>query len=70
MPVYSLGGRPVLPPGGQYWIAPNVSLIGDPRGGFDRAESFSVTRGLDPRVHGSPGQARSSPAMTDPDGST
>ena len=28
------------------------------RAGFDQEDSFSVTRGLDPRVHGSPGQAR------------
>ena len=41
------------------------------RAGFDHGEPFSVTRGLDPRVRGSPGQARSSPAMTGcPDGST
>ena len=27
MPVYSLAGRrPVLPPDGQYWIAPNAGL--------------------------------------------
>jgi carbonic anhydrase/acetyltransferase-like protein (isoleucine patch superfamily) len=29
LPVYELAGRrPILPPGGQYWIAPNAQVIG------------------------------------------
>ena len=47
MPLYSLDGRrPQLPPEGQYWIAPNASLIGDVRLGRDVGVWFgAVLRG-------------------------
>jgi len=47
MPLYSLGDRrPTLPPDGQYWVAPNASLIGDVRLGQDAGVWFgAVLRG-------------------------
>ena len=47
MPLYSLADRhPTLPPGGQYWVAPNASLIGDVRLGQDASVWFgAVLRG-------------------------
>jgi carbonic anhydrase/acetyltransferase-like protein (isoleucine patch superfamily) len=47
MPIYSLHGvRPVLPPEGRYWVAPNASLIGDIRLGEDVGVWFgAVLRG-------------------------
>ena len=47
MPLYSLEGRcPQLPPEGQYWIAPNATLIGDVRLGRDVGIWFgAVLRG-------------------------
>lgn len=47
MPLYSLDGlRPVLPASGNFWIAPNASLIGDVRLGEDAGVWFgAVLRG-------------------------
>jgi len=47
MPLYSLEGRrPLLPPEGQYWIAPDANLIGDVRLGRDVGVWFgAVLRG-------------------------
>lgn len=47
MPIYSLDGRrPTLPEEGRFWIAPNVSLIGDIVVGVDVGIWFgSVLRG-------------------------
>ena len=47
MPVYALDGRaPQLPPDGQYWIAPDASVIGDVRLGADVGIWFgAVLRG-------------------------
>jgi carbonic anhydrase/acetyltransferase-like protein (isoleucine patch superfamily) len=47
MPLYSLEGRrPLLPPEGHYWIAPDASLIGDVRLGRDVGVWFgAVLRG-------------------------
>ncbi|MBV8443752.1 MAG: gamma carbonic anhydrase family protein [Hyphomicrobiales bacterium] len=43
MPLYSLGDRrPTLPPEGQYWVAPNASLIGDVRLGQDAGVWFGA----------------------------
>jgi carbonic anhydrase/acetyltransferase-like protein (isoleucine patch superfamily) len=44
MPIYALDGlRPVLPPAGRYWIAPNASVIGHVRLGEDCSVWFGAT---------------------------
>jgi len=52
MPIYALNERkPLLPPAGRYWIAPNASLIGDVELGEDCGVWFGATlRGDNERI--------------------
>ncbi len=52
MPIYALGAvRPILPPVGRYWIAPNASVIGDVALGEDCGIWFAATlRGDNERI--------------------
>lgn len=53
MPIYSLQHRrPILPPEGRYWIAPNASVIGDVQLDEDASVWFgAVLRGDNERIH-------------------
>lgn len=53
MPIYSLQHRrPILPPEGRYWIAPNASVIGDVQLEEDASVWFgAVLRGDNERIH-------------------
>ena len=52
MPLYALDGRkPLLPPAGRFWIAPNASVIGDVALGEDCGVWFGATlRGDNERI--------------------
>jgi carbonic anhydrase/acetyltransferase-like protein (isoleucine patch superfamily) len=52
MPIYALNERkPLLPPAGRYWIAPNASVIGDVALGEDCGIWFGATlRGDNERI--------------------
>jgi carbonic anhydrase/acetyltransferase-like protein (isoleucine patch superfamily) len=52
MPIYALGDRkPILPPAGRYWLAPNASVIGDVTLGEDCGIWFGAcVRGDNERI--------------------